>query len=102
MTIAVDPTSAAPLTTGTVVDVFVNPRVVGGTADEYAGPELLLERVTVASVDTTGQGLGSSGRGTAVRIMVPSAKVPDLIAAVDLEAKVTVVPVPGAMVRAGG
>lgn len=102
VTIAVDPTSAAPLTAGTVVDVFVNPRVVGGTADEYAGPELLLERVTVASVDTTGRGLGSSGRGTAVRIMVPSDTVPDLIAAVDLEAKVTVVPVPGAVTRAGG
>lgn len=102
LTIAVDPTSAAPLTTGTVVDVFVNPRVVGGTAEEYSGPELLLERVTVAAVDTDGRGLGSSGRGTAVRVMVPSAKVPDLIAAVDLEAKVTVVPVPGAVTRAGG
>lgn len=102
LTIAVDPTSAAPLTTGTVVDVFVNPRVPGGAPDEYTGPALLLERVTVASVDTTGRGLGSSGRGTAVRIMVPSEKVPDLIAAVDLEAKVTVVPVPGAVTRAGG
>lgn len=102
VTIAVDPTSAAPLTTGTVVDVFVNPRIAGGSAEEYAGPEVLLERVPVASVDTTGQGLGSSGRGTAVRIMVPSEKVPDLIAAVDLEAKVTVVPVPGAVTRAGG
>lgn len=101
VTIAVDPTSAAPLTTGTVVDVFVNPRVVG-TTDEYSGPALLLERVTVASVDTTGRGLGSSGRGTAVRVMVPSGQVPDLIAAVDLEAKVTVVPVPGAVTRAGG
>ena len=101
VTIAVDPTSAAPLTTGTVVDVFVNPRVAG-TTDEYSGPELLLERVTVASVDTTGRGLGSSGRGTAVRVMVPRAQVPDLIAAVDLEAKVTVVPVPGAVTRAGG
>ena len=93
---------AAPLTTGTVVDVFVNPRVVGGTAEEYSGPELLLERVTVAAVDTDGRGLGSSGRGTAVRVMVPSAKVPDLIAAVDLQAKVTVFPVPGAVTRAGG
>lgn len=102
ITIAVDPTSAAPLTTGTVVDVYVNARVPGGGADEFSGPELLLERATVSSVDTSGRGLGSSGNGTAVRIMVPQATVPDLIAAVDLGAKVTVVPVPGAVTRAGG
>lgn len=101
LTIAVDPTVAAPLTTGTVVDVFVNHRVPD-TRDEFAGPEVLLESVSVAAVDTSGRALGSSGRGTAVRIMVPSGQVPDLIAAVDLDAKITVVPVPGAIVRAGG
>lgn len=101
VTIAVDPTSAAPLVPGTVVDVFVNPRVLDGAAGEYAGPELLLEGAGVVAVDTTGRGLGSSGRGTAVRIMVPSDQVPELIAAVDLEAKVTVVPVPGSLTRAG-
>jgi hypothetical protein len=102
VTIAVDPTSAAPLVAGTVVDVYVNPRVPGGAPGEYAGPELLLERAAVVSVDTSGRGLGSSGRGTAVRVMVPTEQVADLIAAVDLEAKVTVVPVPGAVTRAGG
>lgn len=102
VTLAVDPTVAAPLVGGTVVDVFVNHRVPDGQRDEYAGPEILLERVSVAAVDTTGRGLGSSGRGTAVRIMVPTDKVADLIAAIDLEAKVTLVPVPGAVVRVGG
>lgn len=101
VTIAVDATSAAPLLPGTVVDVFVNPRVLDGAAGEYSGPELLLEAVSVVAVDTSGRGLGSSGRGTAVRIMVPSDQVPDLIAAVDLEAKVTVVHVPGSLTRAG-
>lgn len=101
LTIAVDPTIAAPLMSGTVVDVFVNHRVLdGGGRDEYAGPTVLLEGVTVAGVDTSGQGLGSSGRGTAVRIMVPTEQVSDLISAVDLDAKITVVPVPGAVVRA--
>ena len=101
LTIAVDPTIAAPLMSGTVVDVFVNHRVLdGGARDEYAGPTVLLEGVTVAGVDTSGQGLGSSGRGTAVRIMVPTEQVSDLISAVDLDAKITVVPVPGAVVRA--
>lgn len=102
VTIAVDATSAAALTTGTVVDVFVNLPVAGSVRDEFAGPERLLERVTVAAVDTSGRGLGASGGGTAVRIMVPVAQVPDLIAAVDLQAKVTVVPVPGAVTRSGG
>jgi hypothetical protein len=102
VTIAVDPTSAAALTSGTVVDVFVNLPVAGSVRDEFAGPELLLERVSVVAVDTTGRGLGTTGSGTAVRLMVPVAQVPDLIAAVDLQAKVTVVPVPGAVTRSGG
>ena len=102
VTIAVDATSAAALTAGTVVDVFVNLPVAGSVRDEFAGPERLLERVTVAAVDTSGRGLGSAGAGTAVRIMVPVEQVPDLIAAVDLQAKVTVVPVPGAVTRSGG
>ncbi|MBC7310149.1 MAG: hypothetical protein GXY39_13700 [Actinomycetales bacterium] len=101
VTIAVDPTSAAPLVPGTVVDVFVNHRVIDGSPGEYEGPQRLLEAVSVVAVDTTGRGLGSSGRGTAVRLMVPTPQVPELISAVDLEAKVTVVPVPGALTRAG-
>lgn len=102
VTIAVDPTSAAPLMTGTVVDVFVNHRASEDSAAGFTGPEVLLERVTVAGVDASGRGLGSSGRGTAVRVMVPTEHVPQLIAAVDNEAKVTVVPVPGALTRSGG
>lgn len=100
LTIAVDPTVAAPLMPGTVVDVFVNHRVPGGSRDEFAGPAVLLEAVAVAGVDSGGQGLGSSGRGTAVRLMVPTTQVADLISAVDREARITVVPVPGAVVRA--
>jgi hypothetical protein len=102
VTISVDATSAAALTTGTVVDVFVNLPVPGSVREEYSGPERLLERVTVAAVDTTGGGLGSAGGSTAVRVMVPVAQVPDLVAAIDLQAKVTVVPVPGAVTRSGG
>ena len=102
VTIAVDPTVAAPLVAGTVVDVFVNHRVLDGARDEFEGPEVLLQGVSVAAVDAGGRGLGSTGRGTAIRLMVPSDQVTDLIAAVDREAKVTVVPVPGALVRTGG
>ena len=100
--ISVDPTVAAPLTSGTVVDVFVNTPMEEGGQDAYSGPQRLLEGVSVAAVDTSGRGLGSSGRGTAVRIMVPTDQVPALIEAVDKEARITVVPVPGAVVRAGG
>ncbi|NLJ55300.1 MAG: hypothetical protein GX344_14395 [Intrasporangiaceae bacterium] len=100
--ISVDPTVAAPLTAGTVVDVFVNRLVESEADDAYTGPQRLLEGVSVAAVDTSGRGLGSTGRGTAVRIMVPIDQVPDLIEAVDREAKITVVPVPGAVVRTGG
>ena len=102
LAIAVDSASAAALTSGTVVDVFVNLPVAGAVREEFAGPERLLERVTVAAVDTSGRGLGSTGTGTAVRLMVPVEQVPDLIAAVDLQARVTVVPVPGAVTRSGG
>lgn len=100
LTIAVDPTSAAPLLSGTIVDVFVN-QPVEGVNNQYEGPELLLERVAVAAVDASGRGLGGSSRGAAVRVMVPIEQVPDLIAAVDRDAKITVVPVPGALTRAG-
>lgn len=102
VTIAVDATSAASLMTGTVVDVFVNERVADGRAGEFVGPEVLLTAVTVAGVDGSGRGLGSSGRDAAIRLMVPTEQVPDLIAAVDHEAKVTVVPVPGALTRSSG
>ncbi|MDO5504035.1 MAG: hypothetical protein Q4G67_12750 [Actinomycetia bacterium] len=102
VTIAVDATSAAALLNGTVVDVFVNRPAEDGAVGQYQGPEVLLERVMVVAVDGSGRGLGSTGRGTAVRIMVPTEQVSDLIAAVDVDARVTVVPVPGALTRAGG
>lgn len=95
--------SAAPLRVGSVVDVYVN-RVEGGggasPAGRFVGPELTLEAVAVSSLPRGSGGLGGgSGGDRAVQVMAPTPRIKELIAAVDLGARVTVVPVAGSTVR---
>lgn len=97
LTLVVDARSAAPLTVGSVVDVYVNPVDPKSNAGgrDFTGAELALESVTVAGLPQTGGRLSGSEAERAVQVMVPKDRIQDLIGEVDLGAKVTLVPVPG-------
>jgi hypothetical protein len=83
-----------------VVDVYVNPPVKGSSTGDFQGPELALRAVSVSRLPRSSTGIGSVTTATqAVQVMAPVAQVKELIAQVDVGAKVTVVPVPGSDVR---
>lgn len=93
----VDATSASALSAGSIVDVYVN-RPKGDTTiglPTYAGPERVLESISVARVAGEDDVLGGATASRAVQVMVPRDAVRDLVAAVDLGARITLVPVPG-------
>jgi hypothetical protein len=93
----VDATSAAALAAGSVVDVYVNRPEEGTTVGlpRYAGPERVLEAVSVVRVAGEDAVLGASADTRAVHVMVPRESVRDIVADVDLGARITLVPVPG-------
>lgn len=92
-----DATSAAALGPGSVVDVYVNRPEKGTTVGvpAYTGPEKTLEAVSVVQVSSEEGVLGGSAQTRAVRVMVPRDAVRDLVADVDVGARITLVPVPG-------
>lgn len=93
----VDATSAAALAPGSVVDVYVNRPEDGSTVGlpVLAGPERVLEGVSVVRVAGEDGVLGGSVQTRAVHVMVPRDSVRDVVADVDLGARITLVPVPG-------
>ena len=93
----VDATSASALGVGSVVDVYVNRPKKGTTVGlpTYAGPERVLEGVSVVRVAGEDGVLGGSAETRAVHVMVPREEVPAVVADVDLGARITLVPVPG-------
>lgn len=100
LTLMVDATSASALVVGSVVDVYVNPPVKGSSTGDFHGPELALRAVSVSRLPRSSTGIGSVTTATqAVQVMAPGVQVKELIAQVDVGAKVTVVPVPGSDVR---
>ena len=110
LTLVVDPLVAVSLQVGSEVDVYADlpssgtgSSSAGGSgvgATSFSGPELVLQRVPVSSLPQPSPGLGgSSGTDRAVQVMVPVARVKDLIAAVDRGARMTLVPVPGTTIR---
>lgn len=104
VTILVDATSAGVLVTGSVVDVYVNrpdPKAVVSTAGTgYAGPDRVLEAVTVLRVGGDQGVLGSRAQTRSVQVLVPRARVTQLVGDVDAGAKITLVPVPGSLLGA--
>ena len=98
----VDATSASALSAGSVVDVYVNRPKDGATIGlpTYAGPERVLESVSVVRVAGEDDVLGGATASRAVQVMVPRESVRDLVADVDLGARITLVPVPGGAVAA--
>jgi hypothetical protein len=100
LTLMVDATSASALVVGSVVDAYVNPPVKGSSTGDFEGPELALQAVSVSRLAKSSTGLGSAATAAqAVQVMAPVDQVKDLIAKVDVGAKVTLVPVPGSRVR---
>lgn len=99
----VDATSASALTAGSVVDVYVNRPEETATVGlpRYAGPERVLERVSVVRVAAQDGVLAGSAQSRAVHVMVPKEDVQAVVADVDLGARITLVPVPGGVVAAG-
>lgn len=93
----VDATSAAAIASGSVVDVYVNRPQEGTTVGlpTFAGPERALEAVSVVRVASEDTVLGASAETRAVHVMVPRASVRQVVADVDLGARITLVPVPG-------
>lgn len=93
----VDATSASALSPGSVVDVYVNRPEQGTTigVPTYTGPEKTLEAVSVVQVSGDEGVLGGSAQTRAVQVMVPRDAVRDLVADVDVSARITLVPVPG-------
>jgi hypothetical protein len=95
----VDATSAAALSAGSVVDVYVNRPEEGSPGvgvPALQGPERVLEGVSVVRVAGEDAVLGSAADTRGVQVMVPREAVRDLVADVDVGARITLVPVPGA------
>ncbi|NHA69521.1 CpaB family protein [Phycicoccus flavus] len=100
LALLVDATSASALSRGSLVDVYVNRPEAGDGVGRarYEGPERVLERAFVVSLAGEDDVLGGVDQTRAVRVMVPRDSVRDLVADVDLGARITLVPVPGAVV----
>lgn len=94
VTVPVDGDVADGLSTGMLVDVWVAERRTDGERG-FEEPTRVAEEVVVGGRATRHGALGSSAT-TAVQVIVDGAIVPTLIHAVDDEARVTLVPVPGA------
>ena len=94
VTVRVDSVSAQSYAKGSLVDVYITPKAARGSDAPTAKTERRLERVTVAAVLTDGGGFGANAT-TSVQILVPSDQVQTVIAAVEADAKVNLVPVAG-------
>lgn len=92
--VPVDAVAARSLSTGTVVDVWVSRRDGEAVGEAYLEPELLLAGAVVDTVPAETTGLGAGLGRTAVQVVVPADEVGTVIAAVDQEARITLVPSP--------
>ncbi len=106
LALLVDATAASVLAVGSVVDLYVNrparPEAPGTTTATatYAGPERVLEAVSVLSLSGDDGILGAGARTRTVQVLVPRERVQQLVADVDLGSKITLVPVPGSVLGA--
>lgn len=94
--VLVDGTAVTGLDTGSVVDVWVSRRDPDAVGEAYLDPELLLSGAVVDRVSDQGTGLGSALGRVAVAVVVPADTVGEVIAVVDQEARITLVPAPRA------
>jgi hypothetical protein len=96
VTVRADAASAQGLARGTRVDVFVTPRAATTSDAAAARTTRLIQAAAVSAVLTSQSGFGSDAT-TSVQLLVPSEKVTPLVEAVDGDARLTLVPVVGAV-----
>ena len=97
LTVPVDPAAAQVLQAGSVVDVWVNGKRRETGSEAYGTPHQVLDAAVVAGVPDSKKLLGSAT--TSVQVVVPDEQVEVLIAAVDREDRITLVPVAGSKLR---
>lgn len=100
VTVPVDPSTVAGLSTGALVDLWVSPRDPDALGVSYLDPRLLLSGAVVDRVPQQGGGLGAGLGRASVSVVVPADRVGDVIAAVDQDARLTLVPAPRSEPRA--
>lgn len=95
VTVPVDSSAAEGYAAGTVADVWVSHKdeEVGSTG--YTEPVLLITAAGVQAVPVTQGGLGIAADRASVQLLVDADDVSRVIAAVDQDARITLVPVPG-------
>lgn len=101
VTVQVDSLSASALVVGSVVDMYVSERQPGTTQTKYADPQLMLPSVSVSWLPAAGDRFGAGSSTAPVQLLVPLDKVPAVIGALDNEARITLVPVPGSVRKSG-
>jgi hypothetical protein len=102
VSVPVDAVAARSLVQGSVVDVWVSRRDPDAVGEAYLDPQLLLAGAVLDRVPAESSGLGAGLGRTAVQVVVPADRVGDVIAAVDQDARVTLVPSPRAVPQEGG
>lgn len=102
VSVPVDTVAARSLVQGAVVDVWVSRRDPDALGEAYLGPELLLAGAVLDRVPAESSGLGAGLGRTSVQVVVPADRVGHVIAAVDQDARVTLVPAPRALPQEDG
>lgn len=102
VSVPVDAVAARSLVQGAVVDVWVSRRDADAVGEAYLDPQLLLAGAVLDRVPAESSGLGAGLGRTAVQVVVPADRVGDVIAAVDQDARVTLVPAPRAVPQESG
>ncbi|MBW3086801.1 hypothetical protein KEM60_03030 [Austwickia sp. TVS 96-490-7B] len=91
--------SARVLTTGSVVDVWVNERLGRAGSTDYGSPQRLVTAAPVGKVPDRDESRLTGTGTTGIQIHVPHHDVEKLIAAMDQGAKITLVPAAGSAQR---
>ncbi|HRW17793.1 MAG TPA: hypothetical protein P5181_02995 [Dermatophilaceae bacterium] len=99
--VRVDTSSAGGLVAGSVVDVWVSRRDPAASQERYAPATVMLRSVTVAWIPRDQGSFGVSASTSAVQLLVGGDDVAAVITAIDEQARITLVPVPGSA-RANG
>ncbi len=95
VTVRSDATTTAGLVRGARVDVYVTPKAATGSRDLAPATTRVLQGAGVAAVSVGRSSLGAGGSAS-VQLYVPADRVQSIIEAVDADARMTLVPVPGA------
>lgn len=96
VTVSIDAATAASLSEGAMVDLWVSRRDPDGSGTQaQLEPEVLVEQAVVAQIPAQRGALGGTSARASVQIVVPADEVPRVIAAVDQEGLLTLVSRPG-------